>query len=150
MKLLRTKVWTGVPGGFHPAERLVHPRRGRVARAQADDRLLAGRRQVKAGFVSEPIHPAGSSYDTRRMASGEPGLPSAFEWRGRQVLVAGVLRTWKDTGPCRHGSGERYVRRHWYEVQTGSDGVMTLYFERQPPRKRGAARWWLFSVRPVR
>ena len=31
----------------------------------------------------------------------------------------------------RHGSPEMYVRKHWYEVATDSDGTIKLYFERQ-------------------
>jgi hypothetical protein len=39
-----------------------------------------------------------------------------------------------------------YVRKHWYEIATVSDGIMMmLYFERQPRRGRGGARWWLFK-----
>jgi hypothetical protein len=41
----------------------------------------------------------------------------------------------------------KYVRKHWYEVVTASDGTMKLYFERQPRGGRGGARWWLFSIR---
>jgi len=40
-----------------------------------------------------------------------------------------------------------YVRKHWYEVATKSDGIMKLYFERQPRRGQKGARWWLFSIR---
>lgn len=101
---------------------------------------------MTARFVSEPIEPDATTFDTGRMASGEPGLPAAFAWRGRTIRIAGIRRSWKQTGPCRHGSGEQYVRKHWYEVDTGTDGVMTIYFERKPPRQRGAARWWLFSI----
>lgn len=44
-------------------------------------------------FVSEPIQPVTATYDTARMAAGEPGLPRAFTWRGRTIEVAAVLRT---------------------------------------------------------
>ena len=40
-----------------------------------------------------------------------------------------------------------FVRKHWYEVVTASDGTMKLYFERQARGGRGGARWWLFSIR---
>lgn len=96
-------------------------------------------------FVSEPIRPVVATSDTARMAAGEPGLPTEFVWRGRTIRIAAVLRTWRETGPCRHGSGERYVRKHWYEVETVADGRMKLYFERQPQPGR-KPRWWLFSV----
>jgi hypothetical protein len=40
-----------------------------------------------------------------------------------------------------------YVRKHWHEIATVSDGIMKIYFERQPRRGRTDARWWLFSIR---
>ncbi len=99
-------------------------------------------------FVSEAISPVEGTGDPARMAIGEPGLPSEFVWRGRTVSVKSVLRSWRETGRCRHGSPEMYVRKHWYEVTTASDGTMTLYFDRHPRRKgRKAPRWWLFSIR---
>ena len=96
-------------------------------------------------FISEPINPVAETFDTGRMASGEPGLPRKFLWRGNTVQVIEVRRMWKSTGDCRHGSGEQYVRKHWYEVATVDDGVMTIYFERSFRRRHAAARWWLFS-----
>ena len=99
-------------------------------------------------FVSESIKPVTETADTSRMAIGEPGLPSEFVWRGQTVTVRAVLRSWRETGKCHHGSREMYVRKHWYEVAAASDGTMKLYFERQPRRSQtGAPRWWLFSIR---
>jgi len=98
-------------------------------------------------FISEAINPVAETADTSRMAIGEPGLPRKFVWRGRTITVTAVLRSWRETGKCRHGSPERYVRKHWYEVATVSDCTMKLYFERQPRGGRGGARWWLFSIR---
>ncbi len=98
-------------------------------------------------FISEPIMPITETADTERMAFGEPGLPRKFVWWGRTITVQAVLRTWRETGKCRHGSPEIYVRKHWYEVATDSDGIMKFYFERQARGGRGGARWWLFSVR---
>jgi phosphoribosylglycinamide formyltransferase-1 len=80
------------------------------------------------------------------MASGEPGLPREFAWRGRAIVVASVIRTWRASGPCRHGSGERYVRKHWYEIATPAGEIMKIYFERQPRRGQIASRWRLYSV----
>jgi Domain of unknown function (DUF6504) len=97
-------------------------------------------------FISEAIRPVAGTMDTTRMAAGEPGLPREFEWRGRTVFVTAVLRTWRETGNCRRGGPERYVRKHWYEVSTASDGTMKLYFERQPRGERKGPRWWLFSI----
>lgn len=98
-------------------------------------------------FISEPIKPLTETSDTSRMALGELVLPSEFVWRGRTVTVRKLLRSWRKTGKCRHGSPEMYVRKHWYEAATASDGIMRLYFERQGRGGRKAQRWWLFSVR---
>jgi len=67
-------------------------------------------------FVSEAIKPLTETADTSRMAIGEPGLPSEFVWRDRTVTVRKLLRSWRQTGKCRHGSPEMYVRKHWFEV----------------------------------
>jgi Domain of unknown function (DUF6504) len=96
-------------------------------------------------FVGEDIEPVIATCDTARMAAGEPGLPREFLWRGRTVEIVAVIRAWHDTGPCSHGSPEQYVRKHWYEVTTVSDGTMKIYFERQPRRGRKGSRWRLFS-----
>ena len=98
-------------------------------------------------FISEPIKPLTETSETSRMAIGEPGLHRKFVWRGRTISVKAVLRSWRETGKCRHGSPEMYVRKHWFEVATESDGIMKLYFERQARRGKKGARWWLFSIR---
>lgn len=99
-------------------------------------------------FISESIKPISDTCDTSLMAMGTPGLPREFFWRDQAVQVAALLRTWRDTGPCRHGSGEMYVRKHWFEIRTGAGEIMRLYFQRQPPRgsKAGAGRWRLYSI----
>jgi hypothetical protein len=79
------------------------------------------------------------------MAAGEPGLPGRFLWRGKEHEVATVLRKWKESGPCHHGSGEMYLRKHWYEIITVAGERMTIYFERQS-RGKAKARWWLYTV----
>jgi phosphoribosylglycinamide formyltransferase-1 len=97
-------------------------------------------------FVGEPIVPDRATYDPSRMAAGEPGLPARFSWRGQTFRVVEVLKSWRQTGSCRHGSPESYVRKHWYEVLTDSGATMKLYFERQPrSRSDRGKRWWLFS-----
>ena len=96
-------------------------------------------------FISEAIQPLSETIDTTRMAKGEPGLPRQFQWRSQIIDIARVLATWRETGPCHHGSGERYVRKHWFEVSTDSGVKMKIYFERQP-RSTKKSRWWLFSV----
>jgi phosphoribosylglycinamide formyltransferase-1 len=98
-------------------------------------------------FVGDPLVPEAGSFDPDRMASGEPGVPSIFHWHGEPVAVLAVVRSWKDTASCRHGSGEQYVNKHWYELATDR-GTMTVYFERRLRRgSRSQARWWLYSIR---
>jgi hypothetical protein len=97
-------------------------------------------------FISEPIVPDTTTFDTARMAAGEPGLPMRFSWRGRTFRVAKVLNSWRQTGECRHGSGERYVRKHWYEVLTDAGSTMTLYCDRQArSTSQRTRRWWLYT-----
>ena len=98
-------------------------------------------------FVSEVIRPVGAAWDTSRMAAGEPGLPSAFLWRGRTLKIASVLRTWRETGKCRHGSPELYVRKHWFEIATTDNSMLKIYFDRHARNGRKGDRWWLFSIR---
>ncbi|MBI1374246.1 MAG: cytoplasmic protein [Phycisphaera sp.] len=101
-------------------------------------------------FVSEAIEPDRSAMDTARMATGAPGLPGVFTWRGTRYEVARVISVWKDSSPCRNGSPEVYLRKHWYEVETTDGSVMKLYFERQARSKRQAKRrWWLYTVTPA-
>ena len=98
-------------------------------------------------FVSEAIRPVAGTADVGAMATGAPGLPRAFTWRGRTVTIERVVRTWRETGPCRNGSAEAYVRKHGFEVLTDAGERMTLYFDRQARSgTRPKARWWLLSV----
>jgi len=98
-------------------------------------------------FISEPIRPVISTMDTRRMAAGEPGLPSEFWWRDQKVVVARVIKTWRTTKLCHHGSGEKYVRKHWYELETTDNRIMKIYFDRQPEDGLKGMGWFLFSRR---
>lgn len=119
-------------------------------------------------FVSEPIRPlfdalaerpddrrSEATDDCRRSeatddhpaAIGEPIVPTRFVWRDREYAVGELLKSWKELSPCGSGSGERYVRKHWYHIRTTDGLEMKIYFERQA-RSKGAAkrRWWLFSI----
>ena len=97
-------------------------------------------------FIGAAIQPVVETLHAGRMGAGEPGLPRQFRWRRRTIQIAQVLRTWRETGPCRHGSGEAYVRKHWFDVRTDSGETMKIYFERQPRSRNSKARWWLFTV----
>jgi len=97
-------------------------------------------------FISERIRPLTEGADTAAMAAGGPGLSQAFKWRDETLGIATVLETWRESGPCTHGSGEAYARKHWFEVMTTTGRRARTYFERQgrPPDRR--QRWWLFTI----
>ncbi len=97
-------------------------------------------------FISAAIQPVVDTFDTARMSAGEPGLPRQFRWKSQTIQIARVLKAWKETGPCHHGSGEKYVRKHWFEVLTDSGDTMKIYFERQPRSRKNKTRWWLFTI----
>ena len=103
---------------------------------------------MSESFVSEPITPLDASFDTAGMARGEPGLPHKFRWRKTEFAVARVLEQWKEHGNCKHGSGERYVRRHSYRIETTDGTVLRLYFQRSFGRAKVGAqsRWWIQSI----
>ena len=99
-------------------------------------------------FVSEPIKPLQGTFDPAGMTRGEPGLPHRFLWRDKEYTVAEVLEAWKEDGPCKSGSSEMYLRKHWFRVATEQGAEMTLYFQRQPRSKRQSkARCWLYTVK---
>jgi hypothetical protein len=110
---------------------------------------MAARQNEDESFIGEPIVPKPGTFDTPRMATGEPGLPRVFRWRGAEYTIAGVMETWRSQEP---GVGmdrkHLYVRKHFYRVKTTSGEVMTLYFDRKPPSGRGKSRqrWYLFSI----
>jgi hypothetical protein len=97
-------------------------------------------------FIGQGIVPEDVSFSASPMAMGKPGLPREFSWNGMRFSVMEVLEEWKEAGDCRHGSGERYVRKHWFRVKTGEDQEMKIYFERQG-RSSGGSRWRLYSIR---
>jgi len=97
-------------------------------------------------FVAEIITPVEGSFATSAMAAGEPGLPRRFRWRGAEYEVARVLDTAKTTGPCWSGSGEKYVRKHWFRIETTDGTEMEIYFDRQARTRQKKQRWWLASI----
>ena len=92
-------------------------------------------------FVGEPIEPDTGSVDPGRLAMGEPDAPRRFRWRDRAFAVTTLLRRWRSYKSDR---GEKYVDRHWFEVETEGGTVARLYCERRP--RTTARRWWLFSL----
>ena len=98
-------------------------------------------------FVCEPIKPIPGTADTGAMVRGEPGLPRRFTWRGKEYSVGEVIKKWKETSPCRHGSSEQYVRKHWFRFKTSDGAEMKIYFERQARSAREhKRRWWLHTI----
>lgn len=101
-------------------------------------------------FICEAMTPVVGTGDAADMARGEPGLPKRFTWRTQEYRIVGVVRKWKSHGPCRNGSREMYLRRHWYKIITDPPMLMTVYFDRQAKnRKRSKARWWVYTIAPT-
>ena len=98
----------------------------------------------KDRLISEPVAPAAGSFDAAAMASGVPGVPAAFAWRGREYRVARILETGKSLRSCRNGSGERYINKHYYRVETESGETMTLYRTRSGSKRDS---WILYTLR---
>lgn len=102
---------------------------------------------MRERFVSELVHPAEESFDFAGTPAGDPPIPRRFKWRDKEYTVADVLERRRDTGPCTHGSGELYARKHWFRVRTTTGEVMNLYFERHARSKaQRKKRWWLYSI----
>lgn len=102
---------------------------------------------MKEEFISEEIKPVAEELDYGQSAPGEPAIPRKFRWRGETIEIASVLYKEKSTGACTHGSGERYVRKHWYDVRTTDGRQMRIYFDRRPASfRQRKKRWWLFSI----
>lgn len=98
---------------------------------------------LEQDFISEDITPLDSSFNPEDMASGAPGLPAAFVWRGRAYRVKTMLTTQKSLRNCRSGSGEKYINKHYYVFQTESGEVMTVYRKRSGSKKNT---WVLYTL----
>jgi hypothetical protein len=111
--------------------------------------MTEGPTSERESFIGEPIVPKPGTFDAAAMATGAPGLPRVFTWRGEEYEVAAVLETWRSQEP---GAGmdkkHMYVRKHWYRIRTTSGKTMTVYFDRKPLGRRGKSkqRWHLFSA----
>jgi hypothetical protein len=111
--------------------------------------FMAGAREQIQEFVCEPLRPLGG-FDVLAMSRGLPGLPAAFEWRGRRREIQHVLRQWK-TSTREGGVGELYLRRHWYEIVTGDGLRMTIYCDRQTKtRRKRPTRWWVYTANSLK
>jgi hypothetical protein len=100
-------------------------------------------------LVSEPLEVVLLEGSAGSVIPGAPLLPGTFRWRGTEHVVGELIEAWKETGPCTHGSGERYVRKHWFRIRTTRGDEMKIYFERKPRTAREARkRWWLYTFTP--
>lgn len=97
-------------------------------------------------FIGASIQPVDGTIDPARMSAGEPGLPREFRWKKQVIKIERVLRTWREMGDCHHGSGERYLRKHWFEVVTEAGERMKIYFERQAKAGQKKSRWHLYTL----
>lgn len=114
-----------------------------AALAQKDKRAIVPVMPVT--FISEPLIPD-ASFDPLAMSRGEPGLPAKFRWRERDLVIAEVLETSRAYGDCKHGSGERYLRKHGFRLRTTDGLILCIYFQRTFGKARASARWWLQSI----
>jgi phosphoribosylglycinamide formyltransferase-1 len=96
-------------------------------------------------LVSEPVTPVSGSFNAESMASGSPGVPMAFSWRGAEYRVKAMLGERKTLRGCRNGSTDRYIDKHFYTVETESGEVMTLYRARTGSK---SDKWILYTITP--
>ena len=98
-------------------------------------------------FVGESIQPVVGTAVAAGMVRGEPGFPTRFIWRDTEHVLDEILKSWKQSGPCKSGSDEKYLRKHWFRIRTADGLEMDIYFDRQARSKRQAkTRWWLYTV----
>jgi len=102
---------------------------------------------VAKHFVSEPLtvrhapcH-AEVSKHPEESRGNEPQLPAAFHWRDETLEVKAVRNTRRSTKDDR---GDTYLKRHWFEFETGAGRIATVYYDRAA--KRGQPRWWLYAI----
>ncbi len=94
-------------------------------------------------LVSEPVVPVAGSFLASSMAAGTPGVPTAFSWRGREYRVRALLGERKTFRGCRNGSGERYVDKHLFRIETDTGEVMNLYRARTGSK---SDQWILYTI----
>jgi hypothetical protein len=102
---------------------------------------------MNSQFISESITPLFKGPPARAYVPGEPVLPQGFQWRDTEYWIESVLKVWKESGPCRSGANELYLRKHWYRLRMTDHTEMEIYFERQArSSKQRKQRWWLYTV----
>jgi hypothetical protein len=92
------------------------------------------------GFVGKAIVPQGA-LDAAALAQGEPSLPAAFTYDGKRLEVRTLRKAWRSTKDDR---GDTYVKKHWFEFETGDGLIAVVYFDRSA--RRNQSRWWLYTL----
>ncbi len=149
-----------------PASPLSRDRSGiaaALAAASRADRVIVAVGDLSGLFLTGTVG-EGSDASSLRLPGVQQQLVEALLDTGKPVVVvllngrpynlgeaygraAAVLEAWKEDGPCRHGSGEMYLRKHWFKILTEQGPQMTIYFDRQARSKRQSkARWWLYTI----
>ena len=101
-------------------------------------------------FISESMTPLFKGQANQSYVPGEPVLPQGFMWRDKAYWVESVVKAWKESGPCRSGASELYLRKHWYQLRMTDHTEMEIYFERQArSSKQRKQRWWLYTLKKV-
>jgi len=105
---------------------------------------------MREQLISAELKPVAGDVVPGSFVIGAPLLPSKFIWGDTEFSVAEIIETWKETSPCTHGSGERYVRKHWFRIRTTTNEEMKIYFERkQRSPKDKKHRWWLYTLKSL-
>jgi len=98
-------------------------------------------------FIGDPLAPVRGQTNAHHATVGAPHLPGKFLWRGKEIVVDEVIEVWKENSPCKSGSSESYLRKHWFKIRATNGDTMTIYFERQARSAREKKkRWWLYTV----
>lgn len=92
-------------------------------------------------FISKPLQSEATSFEADAHGRIEPGVPRAFTFGAQRLVVVRVVREWRSNKSDR---GDLYLKRHWYEIEIDDGRIAVVYFDRGA--KRGAPRWWLFSL----
>jgi hypothetical protein len=99
-------------------------------------------------FISEPVTALAGQFDAHSMATGVPGLPGGFTWRGLDCLIVERLDQWKQSSPeGGRAGGEVYLRRHYFRLRMNDGAIWTVYFVRVATAGRNPrSRWFLYSI----
>lgn len=88
-----------------------------------------------------PLHIPRGAFSVGEASRGEPAPPTRVMWNGVERAVTRVVHRPRTTGRDRGGSRERYVDRHWFELELEDGTRLEVYFMRRV-RSRTEPRWW--------